>query len=81
MAKKIMKAYLNSSKSNMIDLGENNGLSGQALENFAYALYEVEFDLEVDDQTGDSKILKVDGRKVIWQYKMQLIYLLVTATS
>lgn len=37
-----------------------------ALNKFCYALYEVEFELEVDEKTGEYTILKVtDGKSVL----------------
>jgi len=59
----IIKAYLHSTKDEMYWAGKDAGLSKEALENFKHALYEVEFDLEVDDE-GNSVIMKVDGRKL-----------------
>lgn len=53
-------AYLHSGKESMLDLGEEIGLEGEALNTFMYALYEVEFELEVDMSTGEHKILKVN---------------------
>ena len=53
------KAYLHSYKETMLDLGEEIGLSEKALGEFMYALYEVEFDLEVDSETGSYKIVNV----------------------
>ena len=64
MSKKIIKMYLHGSKENNYDQGEEIGLTGDALDNFAYALYEVEFDVEVDMKTGEQRILKVDGVKL-----------------
>jgi hypothetical protein len=55
--KKIIKMYLHGSKETNWDIGQENGLEGEALSNFMYALYEVEFEVEVDMKTGDSKIL------------------------
>lgn len=67
-----MKRYLHSSKdSNCCDLedvAEKLGItiSDKALHNFCYALYEVEFELEVDTETGEYTILSVkDGKKVL----------------
>ena len=37
----------------------------------AYALYEVEFDVEVNLITGETKILKVDGRTLLDPEKEQ----------
>lgn len=61
-----MKAtvYLHSTKESMRDKGEQLGLKGPALENFMYACYEVEIELEVDEATGNAKIVAVDQRAV-----------------
>jgi len=45
----------------MIELGESIGLSNKALSMFMYALYEVEFKLEINEETGEATILEVDG--------------------
>ena len=58
------KMYLHGSKDDNYTTGEELGLKGNALKNFAYALYEVEFDVEVDTITGDCVITHVDGRKL-----------------
>lgn len=59
MGKKIIKMYLHGDKESNWEQGKKIGLSDEAIsENFAYALYEVEFDVEVDMETGDTKILK-----------------------
>lgn len=58
------KMYLHSNKKNNLEAGRELGLSGDALENFQHALHEVEFDIEVDDTSGETKILKVNGRKM-----------------
>ncbi len=54
------KVYLHSSKECMRDSGEELGLQGEALREFSYALYEVEFDLEVNEN-GTYKILSTKG--------------------
>jgi len=64
MAKIVEKMYLHGSKESNCEAGEELRLSKKALENFVYALYEVEFDVEIDTKTGDTKIIAVDGRKV-----------------
>lgn len=56
---------LHSDKSTMIDYGIELGLDEEALNEFAYTCYEVEVTLEVDTKTGKSKIIEVDGRKVL----------------
>jgi hypothetical protein len=54
------KIYLHSSKEDMVCQAEEAGItSKKALEKLAYALYEVEFELEIDPKTGEYKILSV----------------------
>lgn len=56
--KKIIKMYLHSDKESNWSLGEEIGLSEEAIINhFKYALYEVECEVEVDMETGESKLL------------------------
>ena len=58
------KIYLHSEKETMREEGENLGLTNNALDNFMRALYEVEFDIEVDPATGNCEILKVNGKEI-----------------
>lgn len=58
------KMYLHGEKESNYELGEKLGLSEEAIKNFAYALYEVEFEVEVDTKTGDYTIIAVNGRKL-----------------
>lgn len=55
----IIKAYLHSDDESMRELGEESGLKFEALEEFSGALYEVEFELDVNEETGKYKIIKV----------------------
>ena len=57
------KVYLHSSKESMWELGEKLGLKGEALGMFKYACCEVEVEIEVSE-SGEEKIIKVDGREV-----------------
>lgn len=57
-------AYAHSSKESMWELGEQIGVKEEALPMFKYALTEVRFELEVDINTGNFKILTVDGLPV-----------------
>lgn len=61
MNTKIIKAYLHSSKESMRELAQESGLSDEAQDEFRYALYEVEFELEVEPD-GSYNILRVDQR-------------------
>lgn len=42
-------------------------LSGEALHNLSYALYELPLEVEVDLNTGDTKILKCDGKELKYE--------------
>ena len=64
MAKEVIKMYLHGSKESNYETGKEMGLKGKALDNFCYALYEVEFDVEVDRDTGAIEILKCDGQEL-----------------
>jgi len=57
--------YLHSSKEDNLSLGEELGLSEEALDMFKHALYEVEFDVELNTETGEVEILAVDGNDLI----------------
>jgi hypothetical protein len=56
--------YVSSTKGNNADIGRSIGLTGEALENFCYACYEVALEVDVDEKTGEATIISVDGRKV-----------------
>jgi hypothetical protein len=62
--------YLHSSKESTVDtyieefLGGDYDRYDEVPDNFKYALYEVEFDVEVDIETGNTKILKVNGQEL-----------------
>ena len=47
-----VKFYLHTNKDQNWQLGEELGLKEEALRMFRYALYEVEIDAEVDEDTG-----------------------------
>jgi hypothetical protein len=57
------KLYLHSDKDNNYGKPELFGLSDEASRCFAYALCEVIFDVEVDED-GTCRILAVDGREL-----------------
>lgn len=62
-----MKAdvYVQESKENMYDKGLKLGLTGEALKNFMYTGYEVTLTVEIDEKTGNSTIIAVDGKPVV----------------
>lgn len=55
---------LHSSKEYMYEIGSELGLSGEALDMFKFACYEVEIELEVDEKTGEATITSVDGKEL-----------------
>ena len=56
--KKVIKMYLHSDKEDNWDLAQELGISEEAYrEHFKYTLYEVECEVEVDTETGESKLL------------------------
>ena len=62
----MVKMYLHSSKEGNYEEGQDEfGLQGQALENFRCALYEVEFDVELDMESGETIIKKVNNRELM----------------
>ena len=66
--KKVIKMYLHSSKEGNSDkyieefLDDDYDRFDEIPDEFRYALYEVEFDVEVDTETGKTKIMKVNGK-------------------
>jgi len=60
----IAKMYLHSCKEDNYGLAEELNLPENIHQEFSYALYEVEFDVEIDEKTGDCVIWKVNGRAV-----------------
>lgn len=49
--------YLHSNKDSNYEKGEELGLDGDALVEFAYTCYEVGFKMEINPQTGKAKIV------------------------
>ncbi len=58
------KMYLHSEKDTNYGDGGELGLQDKALDSFKYALYEVEFDVEINEETGHATIVKLNGRDV-----------------
>lgn len=56
--------YLHSSKESNYEHGERLGLKGEALNMFMYGCYEVAVEVEVNESTGETEIISVDGRRV-----------------
>jgi len=61
---KTTKVYVHGSKESMYDEGVKLGLSGEALHYFTFTGCEVELEILVDMNTGDSTIIAVDGKPV-----------------
>jgi hypothetical protein len=57
--------YLHGEKETNHHKGREVGLTGDALDSFMYALYEVNFKLSVDPDTGEYDILTVNDKKLI----------------
>jgi len=53
-------AYAHSSKEKMFEIGQRVGMTGEPLEKFKFALNEVKFELEIDEE-GLPTIVSVDG--------------------
>lgn len=64
MALVYRKMYTHGDKDSNYDIGEDLGMDDDALQRFKYNLYEVEFLVEIDTDTGGSRIIEVDGIKV-----------------
>ena len=68
--KKMIKMYLHSSKEENTDKFLEEFLDGdydrmdEVPDEFRYALYEVEFDVEVDIKTGETEIILVNGKRL-----------------
>ena len=56
--------YLYSEKEDMVEEGEELGLTGDALDMFRHTLAEVKFDVETDTETGESFAIAVNGIKL-----------------
>lgn len=61
----LITTYLHSDKESMLETGRRHGLKPEALQGFKYALYEVEFTLKVDEETGDAEIIEVNGLPLV----------------
>lgn len=73
MSKEMIKMYLHGSKDDNYETGEELELSEQALDVFKYALYEVEFDVEVDTETGETKIKKCNDMLLISESELSTL--------
>ena len=57
----VVKGYLHGSKESDYEQAQEIGLSEQATKEFIGWGYEIEFDLEVNTKTGQTKIIAVNG--------------------
>lgn len=65
MAYVLHTMWLHGNKDSNYDIGEEElNLRGEALRNFSYTNYEVEFTMETNTETGESKIIAVDRLQV-----------------
>jgi hypothetical protein len=62
--KKSYLAYLHSDKSSNRGKAKELGLSEKVSDDFIYSLYEVEFNMEVDIETGETWIVGIAGIKL-----------------
>ena len=56
--------YLHNDKENGYEVGEELGLTGEALKMMAYACYEVKIEGDVNPKTGEFKITHCNGREL-----------------
>lgn len=56
--------YLHSYRESNREQAEELGLSEEVSDNFVYSLYEVEFNMEVDVETGETWIIGIAGTKL-----------------
>lgn len=61
MAKINTKIYTHNNKESNWDLQEELGLSNEAMDKFRYCAMEVEFEAEVDTETGEAWATAVNG--------------------
>jgi hypothetical protein len=61
-----IKIYAHASKDSNYDVGSKAGLKGDALRMFCHAGSEVELILDVNEISGLAKIIKVDGKAVLY---------------
>ena len=57
--------YIHGSDERMYETGEQLGFTDEVLKMFSHACDEFELELEVDVKTGLSKVVKIDGRRVL----------------
>jgi len=61
-----IKTFLHGERGDQRRVGEGAGLTGEeALDSFSRTLYEVAFDLDVDESTGESTIVAVNGMSLL----------------
>lgn len=61
---KKVKLYAHENSENWYHEGQQMGLEGEALTNFSNWGYELQFEGEVNLETGEVKLLSVDGHKI-----------------
>lgn len=62
-----IKLYAHADDDTYYEKGEKLGFKGKVLRNFANWGYELEFDAEVDMETGEVKLLSIDGHKILYE--------------
>ena len=66
MTTKIITMYVHGSREDCAEKAEEIGLEGDAAKRFWYALEEFEVELEVNMDTGEAKLIKIDSKEVKW---------------
>jgi hypothetical protein len=62
---KRFKLYAHADEETAYAIGRDKvGLAGEALENFSRWGYELEFEVEIDIETGKTKLMTVDGHRI-----------------
>lgn len=62
----VVKGYLHGDKESDYGQADEIGLSEEATKEFVGWGYEIEFDLEVNTKTGNTKIIAVNGHKLVY---------------
>jgi hypothetical protein len=61
----IITLYLHANKESAWEEAERAGLTGEALNLARFLGYEHKMEYEVDQQTGEGELVRVDGRQVL----------------
>lgn len=64
------KFYSHTAKDSNFETAERLGLSDEAIDNFKYAGYEIVFEVEIDEKTGDCWATSINGRALTERVKI-----------